>query len=189
MSIVVAAHDADAGCVWLGCNSKSQIGSLRTPGSESKWFLAGDWACALTGAALHCDLLAGSIDKFPKNATDRIDVLKFLLQLFDDYDIGESDKESKDYGVSGLLAHADGRIWDFDTRLALTPIPSGEVWCRGSGMELAQGAASVLQEQSAALELCVRKAVETAVKYDCDCPGDALVMAFGPGAETLAVER
>jgi len=186
MSIVVAAHDAKVGCVWLGCNSKSQIGSLRTPGSESKWFIEGHWACALTGAALHSDLLVGSRDKFPAKSNDRIEVLKFLLQLFDDFDIGETDKESKDYGVSGLLVHADGRIWDFDTRLALTPIPSGEVWCRGSGMELAQGAASVLQEQDVAMEHCVKKAVETAIKYDCDCPGEVLVVAFHLACEEQA---
>ena len=178
MSIICALHDSQENCVWLGGNDRATIGDTPTPGPESKWLKLGNWALGMTGnECVHRQYLTLNQKEFPYTSANVLDIFDFLRTSYSDYDLGQKKGESSttSYGVEGLIVHGDGRIWDFDSRLALTEIPSGKLWGGGSGIDFALGADFMNQQGAMSPKDRVTMAVNCAIALDVYCPGEALI--------------
>ncbi len=185
MTVICALYDEHADIVYLGCNDRATIGDTPAPASESKWHKFGDWAIGLSGnESVHGHFLQLSVDKFPKTTTSVLDVFEFLVARYKKYDLGQvrSDDATRSYGASGLIAHKNGNIWDFDSHIALSQVPKGQLWARGSGVDYALGADYVVQSLSPNLSAHDRmmQVLNAAISLDIDCPGEAMVERFSP---------
>lgn len=178
MTVICALCDEHSKEIWLGCNGGGTVGNIRLPRSVSKWEYAGDWALGISGVGLAQNVLQINAEDFPEDASSPLDIVLYLKAVFADFDFGskDSDEVAPTYDLSGLIAHRDGRIWDMDFRLAIDEIPAGTLWARGSGMEFALGADFPLIGSDRSAEQRVRNAVEAAIFYDTDCPGEPLVV-------------
>ena len=183
MTIICALSDAVTGDVWLGCNDRSTIGDTPAPGHESKWEKFGDWAIGISGdEPILVHLLQRARAKFPAATTDVLEVFEFVLHLADDADFGQrkDGDAAKSFGVWGMFVHKSGHIWDFDSRLSLSPVAPGALWARGSGADFALGADYIAKTTGQSAEARVRNAVAAALALDIGCPGDAIVERFVP---------
>lgn len=180
MTIICALHDAASNEVWLGSNSQHTLGDIVSPGPSDPWMQFGDWVIALSGEAVHTDILEIEAERFPAHESHPTHFIRFLKQTYQDYEIGrkEDNWASNSYEVWGLIVHRDGRIWDIDSHLALSTIPSGHLWARGSGMEYALGADYALNDQNADARIRVEQAVAAAIHYDINCPGSVQIKKF-----------
>ena len=180
MTIICALHDPSAHEIWLGSNDQHTLGDAVPPGTSDPWLQFGDWVIALSGEAVHTDILELEAEKFPAHETHPSHFIKFLKQTYVDYEIGRKEDSwaSNSYEVWGLIVHRDGRIWDIDSHLALSAIPAGHLWARGSGMEYALGADYILKSAGAAARDRVERAVSAAIHFDINCPGAVQVKTF-----------
>ncbi len=177
MTVICALSEQSSGEVWLGCNSGMMVGDTRLPSAVSKWSRFGNWALGISGIGLAYNVLQMSAEKFPNEALSPLDVILHIKTTFAEFDLGvkEDGEVALTYDVCSLLVHRNGRIWDMDFRLAVDEIPAGTLWARGSGMDFAIGADYPLRAAGISAEDRVRNAVEAAIFYDTNCPGQALV--------------
>jgi hypothetical protein len=177
LTIICALSDKETGEVWLGCNDGMTIGETRLPSVMSKWLRFGDWALGVSGIGLAHNVLQMNAGKFPRRAQSPLDIILHIKTAFAEFDLGakEEGDVALSYDVSCLLAHAGGRLWDMDFRLATDEVPAGTLWARGSGMDFALGADFALRQSGLAARDRIQNAVEAALFYDTGCPGSALV--------------
>lgn len=167
------------GILATGCNDGTTIGDIVLPVSESKWVSFGDWMLGISGeSAAHAALEhgGGAIDA---GTTDAFIFCGMLKQILIDNGIWRKPKRDSvmSFGISCVLAHCSGRVWDVDHAFTLTVIPEGMLCARGSGLDFALGAAHALRQMRdvPGAEEQVRIATEAAVTHDIHCPGKAIV--------------
>ena len=80
----------------------------------------------------------------------------------------------------GMFVHKDGGIWDFDSRLTLTPVAPDTMWARGSGGDFALGADHVAKAAGQSAEARMKSAVAAAMALDISCPGAPIIERFVP---------
>ncbi len=178
MTVITAIHDADKGVTWLGSNSRATIGSFVGPSLDKKWFALHDWVLGVTGSGPKLEALQAAVGDFPQQATQPFELLKFLKHAYEAFDIGETEEGLKRYLGGGLLIHKNGGIWDFDNSFCMIGVPAGSFWARGSGMDLAIGAATALKPHVNSFADITRRTLEIVTDIDVDCPGDPLVQTF-----------
>ncbi len=180
MTIICALHDDTTKTTYLGANSHATLGDTVAPGPSPSWFRFGKWIIAFSGEAVHTDLLELESNSFPSDADSALAVLKHLKTVFDAFNIEhqKGDWASPSYEVWGILVHQDGRVWDVDSHLALTAIPAGKLWARGSGMDFALGADHALQRTNATAKQRIRRALDAAIHHDVNCPGEPVIQTF-----------
>lgn len=178
MTIITAIHDAEKNITWLGSNSRATIGSFVAPAIDKKWFVMNGWVLGVTGSGPKLEALQAAADDFPKDATKPFELLKFLKTAFETFDIGEIEEGLKRYCGGGLLAHQSGAIWDFDNSFCMMEVPPGRFWARGSGMDVAIGAAIALGPHVSSVEEITRRSLEITIDVDVDCPGEPLIQTF-----------
>ena len=178
MTIITAIHDTEEGVTWLGSNGRATIGSFIGPAVDHKWHAIGDWVIGITGSGPKLEALKAYAEKFPKSATEPFEVLKFMREAYGDFDIGEMEEGLKRYSGSGLLIHKSGAIWDFDNSFCLSEVERGMFWARGSGMDLAIGAALALRPFVPSAKEITKRTVEIVITHDVDCPGEMLLQTF-----------
>jgi len=179
MTIICALYDVEARKFWLGCNSGTLVGDTIMPEHRTKWIRFGNWALAIAGRGIAGDVLQAERAKFPNQSEEIVQVIGFVRTAFEKYDIGETADGAMDYSVSGLIAHTSGALYDFDTRLSVSPIPAGAMWARGSGMAFALGADMALKTKGFGPEERVETAILAAIDLDSGCPGEPIVESFG----------
>ena len=100
----------------------------------SKWLIFGDWAIGLSGdESVYVQYLLVASDKFPKETDSVLEVFDFLRLLYAEHNLGQQrgNDTSTSYGVDGVMVHVSGRMWDFDSTLALSEVPAGRtLGCR-----------------------------------------------------------
>ena len=181
MTIICALHDEKEHCTWLGCNDRATIGDTPAPGAENKWLKFGHWAIAVTGSeSVYNQYLQLSDEKFPKTSASILEVFDFLRSRYNKYNLGQQkgNDSTTSYGVEGIIVHADGRIWDFDSHLALSQVPPGRLWGGGSGIDYALGADFINLKNAVSAQERVKQAVQAAIELDIYCPGNVLVERF-----------
>ncbi len=178
MTIITAIHDAHKNVTWLGSNSRATIGSFVAPSIDNKWVALHGWVLGITGSGPKLEALQAAAGDFPMDATKPFELLKFLKTAFENFDIGETEEGLKRYCGGGLLAHKSGAIWDFDNSFCMIEVPSGKFWARGSGMDLAIGAATALAPGVKSFEEITRRTLEITIDIDVDCPGEPLLQTF-----------
>ena len=178
MTIITAIHDADAGVTYVGSNSRATIGSFVAPSVDHKWYAIHGWAIGVTGSGPKLEALNAASKDFPQNAEHPFEIMKFLKTAYEAFDIGETDEGLKRYCGGGLLVRANGEIWDFDNSFCLTSVPVGAFWARGSGMDLAVGAATALMDHVKSAQHVTHRALEIVINIDVDCPGAPLIQTF-----------
>lgn len=178
MTIITAIHDADQGVTWLGSNSRATIGSFVAPATDHKWFALHGWALGVTGSGPKLEALQAAASDFPQDATQPFELLKFLKSAYEAFDIGETEEGLKRYLGGGLLIHKTGAIWDFDNSFCMMGVPQGVFWARGSGMDLAIGAARALTGHVSSPDEITRRSLEITIDIDVDCPGEPLLQTF-----------
>lgn len=179
MTIITAIHDTDQGVTWLGSNGRATIGSFIGPSIDHKWCALDDWLIGITGTGPKLEALKANAEKFPKAATHPFEVVKFMREAYGDFDIGEMEEGLKRYSGSGLLIHKSGAIWDFDNSFCMSEVQKGAFWARGSGMDLALGAALALRDFVTSPKELTRRVLEIVTANDVDSPGEMLVQSFG----------
>lgn len=179
MAIVCAIFDASTKKFLLGCNSGRLVGDAIVPEHRTKWMRFTNWAIALSGLGVAGDVLEQERAKFPNTTSDVNQVMAFIRAAFGKFDIGEMSERSKDYDVSGLIAHTSGALYHFDPRLALARIPEGAMWACGSGMEFALGADMAMKSKGHSPQERIEMAVLAAIDFDSGCPGEPMVEKFG----------
>jgi hypothetical protein len=178
MTILTVLDDAESDVVWLGSNGRATLGSLVGPSVDKKWLALGGWLIGITGTGPKIEAIKAHTDNFPKDSAHPFEVLQFLKAAYEKFDIGETDEGLKRYCGSGFLAHKSGAIWDFDNSFCLSEVPRGAYWARGSGMDLAIGAAAALKPFMPSAQDLTRRALEITIAMDVDCPGEVLVQTF-----------
>ena len=181
MTIICALHDPKENVVWLGCNDRATIGDTPAPASENKWLKFGSWAVGLTcNECVYKQYLQLSADKFPETAENVLEVFDFLRSRYKKYNLGQQkgNDTSTSYGAEGIIVRDNGEIWDFDSHLALSKVPSGRLWGGGSGIDYALGADHIMQGDNAPAQTRIQRAVEAAIALDIGCPGEPIVERF-----------
>ena len=178
MTIICALYDSSQDQFWLGSNSGSLIGDTILPEHKSKWVRLADWALATTGRGPIPEIFVAERAKFPNQSDDVNQVLHFMRDALEKYQIGEKDDGFQDFGFSGLLVHRTGQYFEFDSKLAITAIPQDILWARGSGMDFALGADHAAKLGNFPPEKRVEFALDAAVALDSACPGEAIVERF-----------
>lgn len=181
MTIICALNDESGDKVWVGCNDRATIGDSPAPASASKWLHFGGWLVGLSGdESVYEQFLLINEDKFPATSDKVLDVFQFMRSVYDDLSLGQQKggDTTPSYGVDGILVHQSGRMWDFDSRLALSEVPSGRLWACGSGVDYALGADHALQGEGLSAKERVARAVEAAIALDIGCPGEILLQVF-----------
>jgi len=175
---IVTALFAD-GILATGHNDGTSIGDTKLPISESKWVSFGDWMLGISGesaAQAAFEHGGGAVDA---GTTDAFILCGMLKQILLDNGIWRKPKRDSvmSFGISCVLAHRAGRVWDVDHKFTLTGVPEGTLCARGSGMDFALGAAHALRQMRdvPGVEEQVRIATEAAVAHDVHCPGKAVV--------------
>ena len=183
MTVITAMHDESLGVTWLGSNSRATIGSFVGPSVDRKWFAIEDWAIGITGSGPKLEALQAATNSFPEDVKYPFEIIKFVKGAYEAFDIGELDEGLKRYLGGGLLVHKSGAVWDFDNSFCVTEVPKGGFWARGSGMDLAIGAATALRSHVKSAEDITRRGLEIVIDIDVDCPGEPLVQSFNMNAE------
>ncbi|MFQ5563530.1 MAG: hypothetical protein ACE5FO_08165 [Parvularculaceae bacterium] len=178
MSVITVIHDPEEKATWVGGNDRATIGSLVGPSIDKKWLVLDDWLVGITGAGPKLEALLAAAGDFPRKAKRPHEILQFMRTAYGAFDIGETDEGLKRYSGSGFIVHKIGAVWDFDNSFCLTEVPRGAFWARGSGMDLAIGAASALKNHVARPEALTRRVLEIVIENDVDCPGAPLVQKF-----------
>ncbi|MGV6800382.1 MAG: hypothetical protein ACWA5L_00475 [bacterium] len=173
MTILCALYDKDEEKVWLGSNIGNLLGSTISPEQNSKWNKFSDWAIGCSGQRAAADLFVKERAKFPTQTDEASMVIQFMREVFDKYSIGESKDGYKEYGISGILAHRSGLIYDYNSNLTLSQIPENTFWARGSGMEYALGADVISKMVNFSAEQRISNALMAAIDLDVDCTGEA----------------
>ncbi len=182
MTIICALYDKNENAVWLGCNDRATIGDTPAPGSESKWLKFGNWAIGISGnESVYNQYLQLSDEKFPKASDSILDVFNFLRTRYNKYNLGQQkgNDSTTSYGIEGIIVHRDGRIWDFDSHLALSEVPEGRLWGGGSGVDYALGADFIMQQGQYSCQERVTRSVQAAITLDIACPGQPMIERFG----------
>ncbi|NOX94141.1 MAG: hypothetical protein GXP04_03305 [Alphaproteobacteria bacterium] len=178
MTIITAIHDAGQNLTFLGSNGRATIGSFVAPSRDTKWFAKNGWVIGITGTGPKLEALKAHEEKFPKDTQHPFEILKFMRVAYGDFDIGEMDEGLKRYCGSGLLIHKSGAIWDFDNSFCLTEVERGVFWARGSGIDVALGAALALREYIQSPNALTKRVLEIVIANDVDCPGELLIQTF-----------
>lgn len=181
MTVLCALYDAEADELWLGCNDRATIGDTPAPAAASKWLMFGDWVVGLSGdEGVYEQYLQVAGDGFPMETSNILDIFKFLRKTYDDFGLGQQkgNDTANSYGVDGIIAHKSGRIWDFDSTLALSEVPAGRLWACGSGADYALGADFALRDSGRSAKERVAYSVSAAIALDISCPGEASVGLF-----------
>jgi len=181
MTILTVVDDATHGVVWVGSNGRATLGNLVGPSVDKKWLALEGWLIGITGSGPKIEALRAHTDKFPQNAQHPFEILKFMKEAYDGFDIGETEEGLKRYCGSGLIVHKSGAAWDFDNSFCLTDVPSGVFWAQGSGMDIAIGASEALNPYLKSAKDLTRRALEITIAKDVDCPGEILVQSFDRG--------
>ena len=178
MTIITAIHDPKENVTWLGSNGRATIGSYVSPSIDTKWFAAGGWAIGITGTGPKLEALEAHEKEFPNEATRPFEILAFMKEAYGAFDIGEMEEGLKRYCGNGLLVQKSGAVWDFDNSFCLTPVATGVIWARGSGMDLALGAGIALKEFVASPKALTKRILEIVTANDVDSPGEILLQSF-----------
>lgn len=178
MSILTAIYDAEKQVTWVGSNGRATIGSFVGPSLDKKWIVLGGWLVGITGTGPKVEALQARASAFPDDAQHPVEVLKFMRQAYADFDIGEMDEGLKRYNGSGLIVYKSGAIWDFDNSFCLTEVASGRFWARGSGMDIAIGAATALGRFVKSPKDITIGVLEIVIAQDVDCPGELILQTF-----------
>ncbi len=162
----------------LSCEEGVFIGSdtLLTAGSRAmkgipKWYCWRNWAIALAGDWRVANVINNNREHLLTKLKDEHDFVERLYVLLDEKDIGRiTDGDYvRNFGQSILLAKRDSAIWDIDCNLSILELPFDTFAARGTGMEYALGASSVLKGKP---ETIMRKSIETAIEFSLDCGGE-----------------
>lgn len=174
MTIITALFDGTD--TWLGYNDGATIGDTVVASVMKPWLLFDDWALGVTGESAQQDLIELNIDRLQDTGSEPLIITDKLRSVFTDYGhTSHDDEAAPSFKIWCILAHRDGRIWDVDARLAITPIPQGLLWARGSGTDFALGADTVLRDLKISQEDRVIKATKAAIASDVYCAGDPKV--------------
>lgn len=188
MTIITAMYDADKQVTWIGSNGRATIGSFVSPAMDLKWHPIGEWLIGITGSGPKLEALKASADQFPSAATQPFEVIKFMRTAYADFDIGEMEEGLKRYSGSGLLVHKSGAVWDFDNSFCLSEVEKGAFWARGSGMDLAIGAALAMRPFVQSPKEMTKRTLEIVIAHDVDCPGEMLIQSFDSNGVLSAPE-
>lgn len=178
MSVITVIYDPEEEATWVGSNNRATIGSLVGPSVDKKWLVLDDWLVGITGSGPKIEALLAAAGDFPRKAKHPHEILQFMRTAYGAFDIGERDEGLKRYCGSGIIVHKSGAVWDFDNSFCLTEVPRGAFWARGSGMDLAIGAAAALKTYLTKPEELTRRVLDITIENDVDCPGEALVQKF-----------
>lgn len=178
MTVIAAIHDSETNQTVIGSNSRATLGNLVSPSIDKKWLSIEGWLIGVTGSGPKLETLQACAGRFPKNAKHPIDVLKFMKSAYDEFDIGEVDEGLKRYCGGGLIVHKTGSVWDFDNSLCITEVPLTAFWARGSGMDMAIGAALALRQYVNSPREIMQRVLQIVVENDVECPGEPLVQIF-----------
>lgn len=171
MTIITALFDGTN--TWLGYNDGATIGDTVLASVMKPWLLFGSWALGVTGESAQQDILELNIDRLQDTGTNPLIVTNKLRTIFTDYGHMSNDENAApSFKIWCILAHRDGRIWDIDAHLAITLIPQGMLWARGSGTDFALGADTILQGLDISQEDRIIKATNAAITSDVYCAGD-----------------
>lgn len=168
MSIV--AVFTNGSITWIGSDTASLCTSGRLIETGSKWSKDHGWAFGLVGDARAADLvernkegLFGNLES-PHDFVERLDALYAGANMKRLYREGET---VPSWVNAGLLACA-GAAWDIDSTLAISPVPTGRVWCRGTAGALGMAAAWGHQQAApnASAEVLLSIALKGAAAFD-----------------------
>ncbi len=179
MTIICAINDANAGKVWLGCDSGCLIEDTIVPEHRTKWLRFTGWALAFAEGGIAHDALEAERAKFPNQSKDISQVTSFIRTAFAKYDLGETRNGAKEFNVSGLIAHSSGELYNIDARLAVSRIPEATMWACGSGMKYALGADAALKVKGFSPQERIETSVFTAIDFDRGCLGEPIVESLG----------
>ena len=173
MTIITALSDGET--LWLGENTAVTVGDAILIDGTSKWISFGDWLLGAAGDSVQIDILRLNSDDLSKPDMDALIIAQAIRDIFKDHDIAAKDEEeaTSRYGISCILAHQDGCIYDLDPSLAISPIPAGKLWASGSGRDYALGADAALQGLNLSLKDRMDRATNAAITCDVNCPGTA----------------
>ncbi|WP_306252362.1 hypothetical protein [Parvularcula sp. IMCC14364] len=179
MTIITALCESDK--IWLGENTAVTVGDAILVDGTSKWSAFGDWYLGGAGDSVQIDILRLNSDDLSKPDMDARKIAQTIRDIFKEHDIAAKDEEdaSARYGISCILAHKNGRVFDLDPSLAISPIPEGKLWASGSGRDYALGADAALQGLSLSAEERMNRATNAAIACDVNCPGEARVFLLG----------
>jgi len=180
MTIITALSDGKT--VWLGNNSAISIGETPLDYDFDPWVKFGDWALGVTGNSFQQDFLEANLEQLEKNSDAPLQLTMFIRTLFlENYiSVEERDAGTASFGIWCILVNKDGRVWDVDSHLAHSRIPSNKIWARGSGIDYALGAdfATLKTQPEMPHSDRVHLAIEAAIANDTSCPGSAVVSKF-----------
>ncbi len=178
MTIICALNDEKENCVWLGSNDRCVLDNIVVPGHDNKWVHLGEWVIGVTGSGPRDEALLSMSKEFSKKSLSVSDAIKLMRQAFSDFELGEDDDGVKRFCGAGIIVSKNGRVWDHDGSIAVTEIPAGEIWVRGSGMEMALGALKAFQQFGLTGEEIVTKTLSVVTDNDLDCPGKPFIQRF-----------
>lgn len=178
MTVIAAIYDLVNQQTIVGGNNRATLGSLVSPSVDRKWLPLEGWLIGVTGDGPKIETLEACKHRFPKNARRPVDVLKYIKSAYEEFGIGEVEEGLKRYCGAGLLVHKTGGVWDFDNSLCTTEVAAGEFWARGSGMDMAIGAAHALRRYVKSPFELMQGVLEIVIRNDVDCPGRPLVQLF-----------
>ncbi len=188
MTVIGALRDDLNECTWLGYNDQAQLGDLAAPGRDEKWFLKGNWVVGVSGYGPRNEVVASLKGDFHTDEGAVLELVKALRAEYDEWGVEEDDNGVKRFCGDGLIAHKDGGFWDHDGAFALSKIPSGSFWARGSGDTLAIGAAAALIDRGAPAEEVVFGAIGVAIRFDTGCPGEPRLLRLDKNGALEEVE-
>lgn len=173
MTVICALHEPGVG-TWIGTDSQATIGGDRVlPGPIAKHVEVGRFWLLMSGHPRSRSLVEQNAEALAKHwdvfalATAIRDVLKA-----DGWHPTGDKGEAEDFGQRVIFAAPEG-IWDSDGSFNLVPWPSGELCARGSGCEIALGAAHALRGRPP--QDRVRAALDAACAINTGCGGPLFI--------------
>lgn len=173
MTVIAALHQN--GETWIGSDSQRDWGGAR--------LILGSKVIAAPGIAMGCSgnsklqlLIRKSLDVIVADH-DEWGVAKRIRAALDDdkwaHMTCDDGKGPANYGMSIALA-TPSQVFLISADFMVQPFADGDLMAVGSGADYAIGAGEVLR--AASPEARVRAAIQTAIKWDTGCGGDAHVM-------------
>jgi len=180
MTIICAYQDPVAKQTWIGSDSRATTsGGYLLPTTTRKWRVATGkrFAVGVSGYGRTVDVLAAATDEklFKSESPHSIASAIRELLLADGYT--PADQAGPKAIDDRFILVVDGAVYDCDASFALSRIPAGHLWARGSGMDFAIGAANAMRRVADFLAPVdvVRAAIAAACDCDTACGGELFV--------------
>ena len=163
-----------SGSTWFGWNSHATIGDTPVAGNEP-WISLGNWWVEVSGSSAQFDRIIRNTRELSIELNDAHDVVALLESVLDP--VSDDDGEET-YGIWSILIKDSSQLWDLDSSFALSAIPEGRIWSRGSGMDYALGAGFAAMHCGKRPEEALSIAIEAGISHDIWSPGASQVRKF-----------